>query len=56
MQYIKLQKISATVRIDILDAIRKSKKGLIGGAFSCVELMVALFHGGFIKFDFLQND
>jgi len=51
MQYNKLQKTSASIRLDILDAIASANKGHIGGAFSCVELLVALFHGGLLKYD-----
>lgn len=51
MQYNKLKKISASIRLDILDAVACAKKGHIGGAFSSVELLVALFHGGLLKYD-----
>ncbi len=51
MQYNNLQKISASIRLDILDAIACAKKGHIGGAFSSVEIMTALFHSGILKYD-----
>ena len=56
MQYNNLQKMSATIRLDILDAIACAKKGHIGGAFSSVELLVALFHGGLLNYDSDQPD
>jgi transketolase len=56
IQYNKLQETSASIRLDILDAIASANKGHIGGAFSSVELLVALFHGGLLKYDSDQPD
>jgi transketolase len=56
MHYRNLQQQAASIRLDILDAISQAKKGHIGGAFSSVELMVALFHGGLLKFDSIQPE
>ena len=39
------------IRIDILNAIKKAKKGHIGGSYSIVEILVALYYGKIIQFD-----
>ena len=46
-----LKEKSQKIRIEILKAIHKSGKGHIGGAYSIVEILVSLYHGGIIKFD-----
>jgi transketolase len=39
------------IRLDILMAIKRAKKGHIGGAYSIVDILVALFYGPIIEFD-----
>lgn len=39
------------IRIEILKAVHSAGKGHIGGAFSIVEILVSLYHGGFLKYD-----
>jgi len=38
-------------RREILEMIVKAKKGHIGGALSCTDILVSLFHGGILRFD-----
>jgi transketolase len=47
---------SSEIRLDILNAIKIAKKGHIGGSYSIVDILVALFHGGFLKFDTKNPD
>lgn len=42
---------SREIRIEILKAVHAAGKGHIGGAFSIVEILVSLYHGGILKFD-----
>ena len=46
----KLVKKSAQIRIKVLEDAARAGKGHLGGSFSCVELLVALYHGGFLKY------
>ena len=46
-----LKQVAARIRLGILDAVAGAKKGHIGGAFSCTDLLVALYHGGILRFD-----
>jgi transketolase len=39
------------IRVDILRAVHAAGKGHIGGAFSIVEILVSLYHGGILKFN-----
>jgi len=42
---------SYELRKKIIDIIYKSGKGHLGGALSCIDLILALYYGGFIFFD-----
>jgi len=42
---------SQEVRLTVLDAIYRSGKGHIGGAYSCMDILVAMYYGGVLKFD-----
>ena len=42
---------SQETRLSILDTIYHSGKGHIGGAYSCTEILVALYYGGILKYD-----
>jgi transketolase len=48
---ILLKNKAREIRIDILDAIYAAGKGHIGGAFSIVEILVSLYHGGVLKYN-----
>ncbi|MHA1469765.1 MAG: transketolase [Candidatus Asgardarchaeia archaeon] len=39
------------LRNEILDILYRSKKGHVGGALSCVEILVALYYGGILEED-----
>ena len=47
----RLDHKSKEIRIEILKAVHAAGKGHIGGAFSIVEILVSLYHGGVLKFD-----
>lgn len=51
VNYNALEKISRKIRFEILETIYKSGKGHIGGAFSCIDILVALYYGKILKFD-----
>ena len=42
---------SQELRLSVLEAIYRSGKGHIGGAFSCTDILVALYYGGILKYD-----
>ena len=42
---------SREIRISILKSIHAAGKGHIGGAFSIIEILVSLYHGGVINFN-----
>ena len=46
-----LNKKAQQIRLDILLAIKSAGKGHIGGSYSIVDILVALFYGGIINFD-----
>jgi len=46
-----LPKKAAQIRRAILDSIVNAGKGHVGGAFSCADILVALYHGGALRFD-----
>ena len=52
----EFRKKSLEIRLLILDAIYKAKKGHIGGSYSIVDILVALFYGGILKFDPINPD
>ena len=49
MNSTQLQKKAQWVRLEVLDAIVKSGKSHIGGTYSAVDLLVALYYGNFLK-------
>ncbi len=51
MNDINLRKLCNNTRLDILEIIYKSGKGHIGGAFSCTDILVALYYGKILKYD-----
>ena len=46
-----LKNKSSYVRLSALEDAIRAGKGHLGGTFSCVEILVALYYGGFIKID-----
>ena len=46
--YIKLSKI---IRRTILKTIYEAKHGHIGGSFSCIDILIALYFGKYIKYN-----
>lgn len=47
----ELEKKANWVRNQVLDMVTSSNKGHIGGAFSCTDILVALYYGDILKFD-----
>ena len=50
----KLNEISTKRRLEILESIYKAKKGHIGGALSCIDIIVNLYYGG--QFNHVVNE
>jgi transketolase len=46
-----LSKKSAALRMTVLDMIAAAQKGHIGGAYSCIDILIALYYGGILRFD-----
>ncbi|MBC70316.1 MAG: transketolase [Acinetobacter sp.] len=44
-----LRKKSAELRLEIINMIFRAKKGHIGGAYSCLDLMVCLYYGNVLN-------
>ena len=47
----KLEQKSRQLRLEIIETIVNAGKGHIGGALSCIDLLVSLFHGNILRFD-----
>jgi len=47
----KLQQKANWVRRQAVDLVMRTKKGHIGGAFSCTDILVGLYYGGLLKLD-----
>ena len=47
----KIEKKSKEIRLKIFKTIINAGKGHVGGAFSCVDLIVGLYYGNYFKFD-----
>lgn len=47
----ELEKKAAQLRIDALTAIHKANSGHTGGSMSCMDILVALYYGGLLKFN-----
>ena len=48
----KLEDKALQIRLDILNAIKIAGKGHIGGSYSIVDILVTLYYGDIINFDF----
>lgn len=46
-----LKKKAKWIRLEALEAIVRGGKGHIGGSYSCVEILVALYYGGLLRVD-----
>ncbi len=42
---------SAELRLSVLEMVAAAKKGHIGGAYSCLDILVALYYGGILRYD-----
>ncbi len=51
MDFVQLEKKAASLRIDALTAIHKANSGHTGGSMSCMDILVALYYGGVMRFD-----
>lgn len=47
----ELEKKARWLRRQVLETIAVAKRGHIGGTFSCVDIFVALYYGGVLRFD-----
>lgn len=45
-----LKQKAGKIRLEILNTISRARKGHIGGTFSCVDILVALYYGKILKF------
>jgi len=48
----ELESKARWVRLQVLEKAVAAGRGHIGGTYSCVELLVALYYGGLLRFDF----
>jgi len=49
MNTVILEKKARWVRLEVLDKIYKTGKGHLGGTYSCVDILVALYYGGVLN-------
>ncbi len=47
----ELSRKAAQLRLDVLHTVAKAKKGHVGGALSVLDILVSLFHGGFLRYE-----
>lgn len=47
----ELEKKAKCVRQQVLEMCARANEGRLASAFSCTEILVALFHGGILRFD-----
>lgn len=52
----QLKNLAQSHRRRILEMIARAGKGHIGGAFSCIDVMTTLFHGGALRVDAARPD
>jgi len=45
----EITELARTHRLKILEAIYRAKKGHIGGAYSCIDILSVLYYGGFLQ-------
>lgn len=51
LEITKLQKIAKEIRITVLKMLFKAGSGHLGSSFSVIEVLVALYFGGLLKYD-----
>ena len=51
MDFRRLEGKAAEIRLRIVETIAAADKGHVGGALSCTDILVALYHGGILRFD-----
>jgi transketolase len=51
MEVCEMKEIARWVRHQVLEMIVSAGKGHIGGSFSCADILIALYHGGILRFD-----
>src|SRR3989344_2214903 len=56
MEARRLKAKAAAIRLEILEAIAGAEKGHIGGALSCTDMLVALYHGGILRVNPTDQD
>ena len=47
----KLSRKATDLRLDILQAVKSAGRGHIGGAYSMIDILAALYHSGFLRYD-----
>ena len=47
----ELAKLAKRTRQEVLEMCARSGEGRVASAFSCIEMLVALFHGGILRYD-----
>ena len=48
---VELENKATQLRLDALNLMARAQKGHIGGSFSCMDILVALYYGDVMKFD-----
>jgi len=51
MNFIELEQKARRIRLDALECTVKKGRGHLGGTYSCVDLLVALYNGGILRVD-----
>ena len=46
-KFVDLEKISSKIRLSALEETVRSGRGHLGGTYSCVEILVYLYYGGY---------
>ncbi len=47
----EFQRLGNELRLKVLESALKAGKGHLGGTFSCIDLLIALYYGGILQFD-----
>ena len=54
MEISYLELVAKDIRFECLEMTVKKKRGHLGGTFSCIDLLVALYYGGILNYDASQ--
>ena len=49
INFTDLEYKASKIRLKVLEDAVRAGKGHLGGSYSCVELLVSLYYGGFLK-------